>query len=99
MRLVNYSLTLLAVVTISFASLAGGGGTPNGTSLGCGDTDAFSLGNNGFVGSDPTSAAGSCGQCCYSGSDLDGDGDQDVSFSTVQKHLLIDLWIIGCRND
>ncbi|MBI2258979.1 MAG: T9SS type A sorting domain-containing protein [Flavobacteriia bacterium] len=35
----------------------------------------------GFSGDDPTTAAGSCGQCCYAGSDIDGDGDQDVSFS------------------
>ena len=40
--------------------------------LPCGTPDAFSLGNGGFVGSNPTTAASSCGQCCYAGSDLDG---------------------------
>lgn len=59
-----------------------GGGGGGGTSLSCDTPDAFSLGSSGTTGSDPTSAAGSCGQCCYAGSDLDGDGDQDVSFST-----------------
>ena len=81
MRFIVYIILVSAGFFISSYSLASGGGTPNGTSLNCGDTDSFSLGNNGFVGSNPTSAAGSCGQCCYSGSDLDGDGDQDVSFS------------------
>jgi len=57
------------------------GGTPNATSLDCGVTDEFSLGANGFSGDNPTTSAGSCGQCCYQGSDLDGDGDQDVTFS------------------
>ena len=55
-----------------------GGGGINGTGIDCGQTDGFSLGNNGFVGSDPTTATGSCGQCCYLGSDLDGDGDLDL---------------------
>ena len=39
------------------------------------------LPNSGFSGDNPTTATGSCGQCCYAGSDLDGDGDQDVSYS------------------
>lgn len=50
-------------------------------SLNCGVSSGQSLSSNGFSGDDPTTATGSCGQCCYAGSDLDGDGDQDVSFS------------------
>lgn len=44
-------------------------------------TVSTTLPSNGFSGDDPTTATGSCGQCCYAGSDLDGDGDQDVTFS------------------
>ena len=79
----NLFLTFLLVFVslIAFAGGPGGGGG-GGTSISCGQTSSFSLGTNGFTGSDPTTAAGSCGSCCYAGSDLDGDGDQDVSFST-----------------
>lgn len=62
-------------------------------SLPCGTPDNFSLGNSGFVGSNPTTAAGSCGQCCYSGSDLDGDGDQDVSYSVENS-----VWYEYCNS-
>jgi len=79
----NLFLTFL-LVFVSLIAFAGGGpgGGGGGSSISCGQTSGFSLGSNGFVGSNPTTAAGSCGQCCYAGSDLDGDGDQDVSFST-----------------
>ena len=72
---------MLIGFSTNYSTAGGGGGTPNGTNLTCGNIDAFSLGTNGFTGVNPTTAAGSCGQCCYSGSDLDGDGDQDVSYS------------------
>lgn len=52
------------------------------TSISCpGGSVSTTLPSNGFSGDDPTSSTGSCGQCCYAGSDLDGDGDQDVTFS------------------
>jgi len=53
----------------------------NATSLSCGISGSQSLGNNGFTGGNATSTAGSCGQCCYQNSDLDSDGDADVTFS------------------
>lgn len=62
-------------------------------SLPCGSPDNFSLSNSGFVGSTPTTAAGSCGQCCYQGSDLDGDGDQDVSYSVENS-----VWYEYCNS-
>ncbi|MCE3294954.1 MAG: domain containing protein [Crocinitomicaceae bacterium] len=50
------------------------------------------LPNSGFSGDNPTTATGSCGQCCYAGSDLDGDGDQDVSFSVENSR-----WFKWCN--
>ena len=77
---------LLIAVLSSFASaaLAGGGGGGGGgiggnsTSVICNDPFSFDI-NSGYVGDDPTTAAGSCGQCCFAGSDFDGDGQQDGS--------------------
>lgn len=87
-------LLISSTLNTSFAQGGGGGGGGiSGTGIGCDETDAFSLGSNGFTGSDPTSATGSCGQCCYAGSDLDGDGDQDVSFSTENG-----VWYQYCNN-
>lgn len=71
---------LFAILSILLFSLEGfSQGNP--TTLPCGVSSGQALTTNGFSGDDPTTATGSCGQCCYSGSDLDGDGDQDVSFS------------------
>jgi|GEM_PF-6793926 len=53
---------------------------PNPTSISCGGSATFNITNSGYVGGLPTSN-GSCGQCCYAGSDLDCDGGEDVSFS------------------
>jgi hypothetical protein len=52
---------------------------PNPTSLACNGSSTFNI-NSGYVGGDPT-LAGGCGQCCYTGSDLDCDGEEEVSFS------------------
>ncbi|MCD6018587.1 MAG: hypothetical protein K0S53_1708 [Bacteroidetes bacterium] len=53
----------------------------SGTSLNCGVSSSQALTNSGFDGNDATTTAGSCGQCCYAGADLDGDGDAEVTFS------------------
>lgn len=66
---------------------------PNPTSLTCGSTVTFSLTASGYNGGDPTTAAGSCGQCCFGGSDLDCDGQQDVSFSVENSK-----WYKYCNN-
>jgi gliding motility-associated-like protein len=89
---------LLILISFSFTyhTLAGGGGGGGGgsaTSLSCNTATSFSLGSSGFVGSNPTSSAGSCSGCCYSGSDLDGDGDQEVSFSVENAQ-----WFQYCNN-
>ena len=70
---------------------AGGGGI-NGTNLGCGISGSQSLGTNGFTGTNATSTAGSCGQCCYQGADLDSDGDADVNFSVENSQ-----WFTYCN--
>ncbi|MFH1321902.1 MAG: PKD domain-containing protein [Bacteroidota bacterium] len=62
---------------------AGGGGCngSSGTSLDC-NIPYFDGNTSGTcIGSDPTTTTGSCGPCCYLGSDLNGDGSQDVSYS------------------
>ncbi len=66
-------------VLMSIPVFAGGGIT--GSNLSCGISTSQSLTNSGFSGSNATSTTGSCGQCCYQGSDLDSDGDADVNFS------------------
>ena len=63
------------------------------SNINCGTPNNFSLGNSGFVGDNPTTAASSCGQCCFSGSDLDGDGDQDVSYSVENSR-----WFRYCNS-
>ncbi len=68
---------LLTIILFSIKGFSQG----TQASLNCGVSSGQSLSSNGFSGDDPTTATGSCGQCCYAGSDLDGDGDQDVSFS------------------
>ncbi|OFY82870.1 MAG: hypothetical protein A3F72_01930 [Bacteroidetes bacterium RIFCSPLOWO2_12_FULL_35_15] len=67
-------ITLFFIVVNAYAQ-------PNPTTLPCGVSGSQSLTANGYTGSNATAATGSCGQCCYQGSDLDGDGDQEVSFS------------------
>ena len=79
-RKIFVSIFLFATTFFVYSS-GGSGGGPNASSLSCNTPVSFSLGSNGYTGSTPTSAAGSCGQCCFTNSDLDGDGDQDVSFS------------------
>ncbi len=92
-RLTFVIVLLVIGSTNSALASGGGGGGGGGTSIGCGEIDAFSLGSNGTTGCDPSTATGSCGQCCYAGSDLDCDGDQDVSFSTENG-----TWYQYCNN-
>ncbi len=91
---------LLTIILIAFSSPfaqagggggGGGGGLPNPTAVTCNVPFQFNL-DNGFVGCDPTTAAGSCGQCCFAGSDLDCDGEQDVSFSVENSE-----WFEWCN--
>ncbi|MFN5911412.1 MAG: hypothetical protein ACK45H_08770, partial [Bacteroidota bacterium] len=82
-------LVLILSVIFSVSLLAQG----STTTLPCGISSTFTLGSNGFSGDNPTSATGSCGQCCYQGSDLDGDGDQDVSFSVENSQ-----WFRYCNS-
>ncbi|MES2836455.1 MAG: gliding motility-associated C-terminal domain-containing protein [Bacteroidota bacterium] len=77
-KLPNKIFSLLIVFCISITTVFAQGSQ---TTAPCGVSTSISLTANGFSGSNPTTAVGSCGQCCYAGSDLDGDGDQDVSFS------------------
>jgi hypothetical protein len=84
MKLSRILITIIAIGMLlinSNISFAGGGGGITGTNVSCGLSSSQSLTANGFSGSNATSTAGSCGQCCYQGADLDGDGDADVNFS------------------
>lgn len=73
-------LFLLNIFLFTFSGSLFGQGSQ--TNIPCpSGTVSTTLPASGFSGDDPTTATGSCGQCCYAGSDLDGDGDQDVSFS------------------
>ncbi len=75
MKKVIFILTIIAINVSIF------GQNISGTSLSCGVSSSQQLTNSGFSGSNATSTTGSCGQCCYTGSDLDSDGDADVNFS------------------
>jgi subtilisin-like proprotein convertase family protein len=89
----NFTLNKL-VCFIFIISISTAFAQPNNIqTLPCGSPDAFSLTTSGFVGSNPTTAASSCGQCCYQGSDLDGDGDQDVSYSVENS-----VWYEYCNS-
>src|SRR5688572_6706796 len=81
--LIAFFLTTIIGLCTSQKIFAGGGGglPPAGTSLSCGNTETFNISASGYVGADPTSGDAGCNPCCYAGSDLDGDGLQDVSFS------------------
>jgi hypothetical protein len=57
-----------------------GGCPPSAGSIGCNASSTFNV-STGFVGNNPTGGDTGCNPCCYSGSDLDCDGLQDVSFS------------------
>jgi gliding motility-associated-like protein len=70
----SFIIILVCCYTVAFAQ-------PNPSSVSCGTLTGQSLSTNGFSGGNATSTAGSCGQCCYQGADLDGDGDADVNFS------------------
>jgi subtilisin-like proprotein convertase family protein len=77
MKLFYFTTLLLFFVSHSYLAQPG-----SQTAIPCpSGSVSTTLPNSGFSGDNPTTAAGSCGQCCYAGSDLDGDGDQDVTFS------------------
>ncbi|MBI4649354.1 MAG: PKD domain-containing protein, partial [Bacteroidia bacterium] len=81
--LIFYFFVLIFVLNkISYAGGGGGGCDGSiGTSLSCNTPYNDDNLSGTCIGSDPTTAANSCGPCCYAGSDLNGDGDQDVSYS------------------
>lgn len=77
MKLFYFTTLLLVFVSQSYLAQPG-----SQTAIPCpAGSVSTTLPNSGFSGDNPTTATGSCGQCCYAGSDLDGDGDQDVSYS------------------
>jgi gliding motility-associated-like protein len=54
---------------------------PSISSLSCSSPVTLNITASGYTGSLPTSGDAGCNPCCYSGSDVDCDGLQDMSFS------------------
>ena len=92
--LLIFTVAIFAMPVVKAGGGGGGGGGVGGnmTTVTCDVPFVFDLDGGGFVGDDPTTAAGSCGQCCFAGSDLDGDGQQDVSFSVENSQ-----WFEWCN--
>ncbi len=96
-RLLFIIIFTLFTIPLSAQGNGGGGGgggcAGGGTNLSCNNAISDSNSNGTCLGSDPTGGNSGCNPCCYAGSDLDGDGDQDVSFSVENTN-----WYEYCNN-